>query len=98
MNPRKYQFTDATFVLSMLSRIQFAEYHSEGGDEKCLEIHDVKMVGDSKAETKIKALSQCSNAAEFQALSRKKRDSCLAQLKEKGLTVRQIERLTGINR
>ncbi len=98
MHPRKDQLTDVTFVSSMLSRKQFAEYHSEGGDDKCLEIHDVKRVGDSKAEAIIKSISQCSNVAEFQALSREKRDSCLAQLKEKGLTVRQIERLTGINR
>ncbi len=98
MHPRKNQLTDATFGLRMLSRKQFAAYHSEGGDEKCLEICDVKQVGDSIAEAIIKTISQCSNVAEYQALSREKRDSCLAQLKEKGLTVCQIERLTGINR
>ncbi len=97
-HPRKDQLADTTFVSRMLSRKQFAVYHNEGGDDKCLEIHDVRRVGDSKAEAIIMAISQCSNVAEFQALSREKRDSCLAQLKEKGLTVRQIERLTGINR
>ena len=98
MHPRKDQLTDTEFALNLLSWKQFAEYHNEGGDEECLEVRDVKRVGDSKAETIIKAISQCNNAAEFQALSRGKRDRCLAQLKEKGLTVRQIERLTGINR
>ncbi len=83
----------------MLSRKQkFAAYHSEGGNEKCLEIHDVKRVGDSKAEAIFKVISQCSNVAEHQALSHEKGDSCLAQIKEKGLTVRQIERLLVINR
>jgi len=51
-----------------------------------------------KAEAIIEAVSRCINAAEFQALKREKRDWCLEQLKEKGLTVRHIERLTGINR
>ena len=51
-----------------------------------------------KAEAIIEAVSRCSNAAEFQVLTREKRDWCLVQLKDKGLTVRQIERLTGINR
>ena len=98
MHPRNDQLTDTAFALNLLSRKQFAEYHNEGGDEECLEVRDVKRIGDSKAEAIIKAISQCNNAAEFQTLSREKRDRCLAQLKEKGLTVRQIERLTGINR
>ena len=51
-----------------------------------------------KAGAIIEAVSRCSNAAEFQVLTREKGDWCLVQLKEKGLTVRQLERLTGINR
>ncbi len=51
-----------------------------------------------KAEALIEVVSRCINAAEFQALTHEKRDWCLVQLKEKGLTVRQIERLTEINR
>lgn len=31
-------------------------------------------------------------------LSRPRRDECLSELKSMGLSVRQIERLTGINR
>ncbi len=98
MHPYKNQLTDATFILRMLSREQFAECHSEGGDEKCLELCAVKRVRDSIKEAIIKAISQCSNVDEYQALSLKKRDSCLTQINEKGLTVRQIERLTVINR
>ena len=88
MHPRKGQVTDTAFALSLLSRKQFAEYHNEGGDEKCLEVRDVKRIGDSKAEAIIEAVSRCSNAAEFQALIHEMRVWCLVQLKEKGLTVR----------
>ena len=98
MNSRKSQITDTAFALNLLSKKQFIEFHNEGGDEDCLEVRDVKRIGDRKAEAIIEAVSRCSNAGEFQALTREKRDRCLAQLKEKGLTVRQIERLTGINR
>ncbi len=98
MQPRKGQITDIEFALSLLSRKQFAEYHNEGGDEKCLEMRDVKRIGDSKAQAILQAVSQCGDAAAFQALPREKRDRYLAHLKEKGLSVRQIERLTGINR
>jgi len=52
---------------------------------------------DSEAKTIILAVSNCHNAAEFQALPIGTRNRCLTELKEKGLSVRQIERLTGIN-
>ena len=38
------------------------------------------------------------SCAQLQQLERKCRDEALAVLKNKGLTIRQIERLTGINR
>ncbi len=98
IQPRKGQITDTEFALSLMSRKQFAEYHNEGGDERCLDMRDVKRVGDSKAQAILQAVSQCGDTSEFQVLPREKRDRCLAHLKEKGLSVRQIERLTGINR
>jgi len=98
LHPRKDQITDTEFALRLLSRKQFPEFHNEGGDENCLEVQDIKRIGDSKAKAIMQAVSQCSNAADFQALTREKRDWCLSQLKEEGLSVRQIERLTGINR
>lgn len=98
MHPRKDQITDTEFTLRLLSRKKFPEFHNEGGDENCLEVQDIKRVGDSKAKAILHTVSQCGNVVEFQALPREKGDWCLVQLKKKGLSVRQIERLSGINR
>ena len=45
----------------------------------------------------IKKISKCSNATEFQELSQGLRDKYITKLKESGLSIRQISRLTGIS-
>lgn len=41
--------------------------------------------------------AKCNNVAEFQNLDLKTRDKCLKKFKEKGVSIRQISRLTGIS-
>lgn len=99
INPRKQQITDTEFALGMLGGIdQFVKYNRESSKDMCLELQERIRVNDGEAREIIKEISQCSNPAEFQALPRDMRNRCLAVLKKKGMTIRQIERLTGINR
>ncbi|NLB78641.1 MAG: hypothetical protein GX796_07305 [Clostridiaceae bacterium] len=71
---------------------------NEESQDKCLEIQDIVRVNDSKVQAIIREISKCNNVAQFQVLPRDTRNRFLSELKAKGLSVRQIERLTGINR
>jgi predicted transposase YdaD len=54
-------------------------------------------LSDIDAKRVIQKISKCENATEFQALEKKQRDKYIKRLKEKGLSIRQISRLTGIS-
>ena len=43
-----------------------------------------------------KNISKCSNVSEFQQLEEKKRQRYIKKFKEKGVSIRQISRLTGV--
>lgn len=52
---------------------------------------------EEQAQKIIQRYSKCKNVAEFQALDIKVRDKYLKKLKENGLSIRQICRLTGVS-
>ena len=54
-------------------------------------------VTDEQAKKIVEKISKCKNVAEFQALDVKTRDKCLKRLRESGLSIRQISRLTGVS-
>ena len=95
-NEKKIIETD--FALDMLPPIDFIEFHNEINDDKCLDIIEVRRINDEIAKGIIYKVSKCKNPSEFQALELCKRDKYIKTLKNKGLSIRQIERLTGINR
>ena len=96
--PKPNQITDTGFALGMMSKEQFVEFNNEVNDDKCLEMREVVRVNDNEAKAIILEISQCGNSSEFQALPEENRNEYLQELKSKGLSIRQIERLTGINR
>lgn len=98
IHPREHQITDTDFAFSMLSKEQFEIFMNEESQDKCLEIQEIVRVNDSNARAMIREISKCNNVTQFQALPRGTRNRFLSELKAKGLSVRQIERLTGINR
>ncbi|OQB14536.1 MAG: Transposase IS200 like protein [Firmicutes bacterium ADurb.Bin193] len=89
---------DTDFVFNMLSLNEFIKFHNETNNDKCLEIIEVRRINDEIAKSMIYKVSKCKNPSEFQALDLYKRDKYIKILKENGLSIRQIERLTGINR
>ena len=54
-------------------------------------------VTDEQAKKIIEKIAKCKNVAEFQTLDIKFRDKCLKRLRESGLSIRQISRLTGVS-
>ena len=88
-------------VLSLLGGpdgFQSFSRQEDGDDTAHLEISDNKRVSDRKARAIISDRLHLTSGTQLQGLDRAGRDSALRKLKEAGLSVRQIERLTGINR
>lgn len=89
---------DRDFALSILNKENFIKYHNEINEDVCLDISENEFrLSDNDAKEIIKKISGCSNVSEFQALEYKKRDKYISKLKEKGLSIRQISRLTGVS-
>ena len=90
---------DYDFIFSMMKKAEFLTFNNEKNDDICLDI-DLKgfRINDNDARNIIKKVSKCDNVTEFQELSQEKRDKFIKKLRQEGLSIRQIERLTGINR
>ena len=76
---------------------RYAAFIAADNDDKCLDC-DLLPRGDVWARKVIQDCLNAQNGTALQDFDRQARDAALRQLKEKGLTVRQIERLTGISR
>ena len=70
----------------------------EADKQGCFEYADTIRVTDRKAQEIIQNRLHLESGTQIQNMDKKKRDQALSILKEEGLSVRQIERLTGINR
>ncbi len=90
---------DTDYVFSVLPKNAFIEYNKQPSSLKCLDVEEraIKRVTDEEARKIIKKYSKCENITEFQALPITKRDKFLKKFKEKGLSIRQISRLTGVS-
>ena len=89
---------DTDFAFSMLTKEQFIEYHAEENNDSCLEMGDRFRYTDTKAEALIMKVAKCKSVSAFQQLDRDRRNACIHKLHEKGLSIRQISRLTGISK
>lgn len=76
----------------------FAEHMGENCKEECLEMEQIcRRITDKEAQEKMSKLCKIKNATEFQKMDVEKRDNNIAILKDNGLSIRQISRLTGIS-
>jgi len=90
---------DKEFVLDVIPLEIFEEFNNTIIKDNCLDIDEksVVRVTDEQAGRIIYKYSKCRSVAEFQNLSTKQRDKCLLKLRESGLSIRQISRLTGVS-
>ncbi len=89
--------TDTDLVLSMLSREELERYTEEDADEECMDISEMgrPAFADEDARSVIFDVCGCSSVADFQGLDRTDRRKSIRRLSERGLSIRQISRLTG---
>ena len=89
---------DSNFAFSLIKKDEFIAFNNEKNDDVCLDIDPKEFrINDSDARKIIRKISKCDNATEFQELSQEKRDRYIRKLKERGLSIRQISRLTGVS-
>lgn len=101
---RVTDLTDTDFALSIFDKDRekalqdFIQYHDEQGAERCLEIEDRLRLTDEEAKEIIKQKCSITSSIQLRELEKEKRNHYIKELKEAGLSTRQIERLTGISR
>lgn len=75
----------------------FREFNAEVNDDNCIEYEDIFRLDDLDAKEIIREIVNKENIKELQKFEKNHRNSILKQLKSRGLSIRQIERLTGIS-
>ena len=53
---------------------------------------------DDEAKAMIQKIAKCKTAGDFQMLEKETRNACIHKLHDKGMSIRQISRLTGISK
>ena len=99
INSNDEQLTDINFVFEMIGKEQFISFHNKNNEDKFLDVetNDLRLT-DSQAREIIEKVSKCKTVVEFQGLDIEQRNKYIKQLKENGISIRQISRLTGISK
>ena len=99
VNDDKNKIINTDLMFEIINKVGFVEYNNEKNDDKCLDIIEKHFgINDEEAKKIIRRTTKCENVSEFQLLEFKVRDKYIFKLKEKGLSIRQISRLTGISK
>lgn len=91
-------FVDASELRKLIGdKDEYAAYIAAKNEDECLE-YEPKRHDDQWAIAVIRESLHINSGTTIQTFDKERRDEALRLLKEKKLTIRQIERLTGINR
>ncbi len=91
---------DTQFALDMLTRDEFVKFNNASNSDQCLEITAPtrRAVTDTDARVIIEKVSHCRTVTEFQGLEQRKQERYIQRIYQKGVSVRQLSRLTGISK
>ena len=90
---------DTAYILQIWPIDEFVEVNEILVDARCLEVSEtaVSRVTDEQAKVLMQKISRCETITDFQNLEVTKRDKYLKKLRENGVSIRQLSRLTGIS-
>ena len=90
---------DIDYTLQLISIDEFIGLNQQIAGANCLDVPNkaIVRVTDEQARLLIKKVSKCDTVSDFQDLDTATRDKCLKKLREMGLSIRQLSRLTGIS-
>jgi len=80
------------------ARNLFIDFMNERNNDICFEANEECKMNDVKAADLIKEIGNIATCKDLQYLDKNKRNEILRNLKEKGISIRQIARITGLNR
>mgnify|MGYP001497926153 CR=1 FL=1 len=98
------QYVDKDFVLNLFDENRtkaiddFKDFNDTKTEDECLEIRERSTISDQEAIKLIKKKYAVVSSRELNHFDGKKRTKCLKFLLKKGLSERQISRITGISR
>ncbi len=96
--------TDIDFILEIFDKDRniaiesFETFHRESNNDKCLELEEKRRLADDEAMKIIEKICNINNCFDIQNFERQEKEKLLKELKEAGLSTRQIAKLTGISR
>ena len=92
-------FVDTDYILQFCTSEEFVGLNNEEVTAECLDISDkaIVRVTDEQAKEIIRKVAKCNNISDFQRLETSQRDKYLKKLREKGISIRQLSRLTGVS-
>ena len=94
----KNKLIDKDFVYEIVNKEGFIIFNNEKNEDKCLDIDNFEFrMTDEDAKKIIKKITGCDNATELQLFGQDERNKYIKKMKQKGLSIRQISRLTGIS-
>ena len=94
----KSAYVDLDFTLQILKKDELLEFLKEPSEEVCMDLEtDSVRLSDSEAVTIIRKVTGINNSHEIQNLETAKRDLILKKLRQSGISIRQISRLTGVS-
>ncbi len=94
---------DTGFALKMFSKDTeealklWVRFNHETTNEKCLEYDNARRLNDSEAVDLIASIGGVKKPEEIKDLGKQKRNVIIKKLRENGMSIRQIERLTGVS-
>jgi len=99
------ELTDTDFVLHIFNEAsreyavnEFIAYINKEDSDECMDIPDKRQLTDNEAIKIIEEYCRVDHCIDLQKLETEKRDLYIRRLKKLNLSIRQIERLTGISR
>jgi len=97
---KKGRVSDSQIIEKLIGdRKSLAVFMSLENDDSCLDVENTdEKTADDRSLKQIKKLLGLSSISEIQRMDKSGRRRALAKIKAEGYTIRQIERLTGINR
>jgi putative transposase len=105
VNINKRKMIDVSFTFNIFDNdtekalSSFIQFNNQLTDDKCLDMEKRNRITDEEARNLIKEICKVSAATDLQKLDVLTRNKFLRKLKvEHNLSIRQIERVTGINR
>ena len=93
-------FVDTEFALSMIECSEFVRFNNTPNTDTCMEYMTPtrRAVTDTQAQVMIEKISHCKTLTEFQGLDEKKKQYFIKKIYDKGVSVRQLSRLTGTSK